>query len=118
MITVQATREGLVGKPTACGWLVNEIFPFVALPSRSALHCWVKLLNPANGRWCCAQVLDVGPWNVQDDDYVFRGARPAAERGESVSGKGTNGAGIDLGEFVWHELGMADNGAVSWEFIA
>lgn len=117
MITVKATREGLVGQPTATGWLINEIFPFVALPSHQALGRWVKVFNPANGRWCCAEVRDVGPWNEHDDAYVFDGARPAAESGESVSGHGTNGAGIDLGEYVWHELQMADNAPVTWEFI-
>jgi len=62
---------------------------------------WVSLRNPATGKHCCAQVMDVGPWNTQDDAYVFDGARPAAESGTSVSGQGTNGAGIDLGEKVW-----------------
>jgi hypothetical protein len=78
----------------------------------------VKLTNPANGKTCEAKVLDVGPWNTHDDLYVFHGERPAAELGHSVSGHGTNGAGIDLGEAVWNALGMIDNGPVDWEFLS
>jgi len=114
---VKATREGLVGQKTATGWPIDTIFPFVALPSHQALGKWVKIKNPLNGKECCAQVRDVGPFNEHDEDYVFRGARPWAERGLSVSGKGTNGAGIDLGEAVWHLLGMDDNTQVEWEFV-
>jgi hypothetical protein len=58
----------------------------------------VRLTNPANGRTTIAIVLDVGPWNEQDEDYVFGLARPAAERGVDTRGRPTNGAGIDLGE--------------------
>ena len=42
--------------------------------------------------------------------YVFRGARPQAESGTDSTGRPTNGAGIDLGERVWSQLGMLDNG--------
>ena len=117
MITVKATREGLVGHTTSTGWTINTEFPFVALPSTKALGRWVKILNPANGKVCCAQVLDVGPFNEHDDEYVFNGSRPAAELGVSVSNQGTNHAGIDLGEKVWSLLGMKDNTSVSWEFV-
>ena len=48
---------------------------------------------------------------------MLNGARPLAERGVSVSGKGTNGAGIDLSDAVWAQIGMTDNGKVDWEFI-
>ena len=61
--------------------------------------------------------MDVGPWNVNDDAYVFGDARPQAESGVSISGHGTNGAGIDLSEHVWNYLKMKDNGDVSWEFV-
>ena len=114
---VKSTREGLVGSTTALGWVINREYPFVALPSHKALGMWVKITNPLNGKMCCAQVLDVGPWNTHDDAYVFDGARPAAESGESVSGKGTNRAGIDLGEKVWGLLGMLDNTSVEWTFV-
>lgn len=115
---VMATREGLIGKPTASGYVIDRCVPFVALPSTRALYRAVKITNPANGKSCEAMVLDVGPWNEHDDDYVFNGARPAAESGKSVSGQGTNGSGIDLGEKVWMLLGMAGNSDVDWEFLA
>jgi hypothetical protein len=116
-IKVKSTREGLVGQKTATGWIIDKEYPFVALPSAKALNRWVKITNPANGRFVCAQVLDVGPWNEHDDEYVFNGARPAAESGTSVSGHGTNAAGIDLGEKVWSLLGMTGNTDVEWEFV-
>lgn len=128
MIKVKATREGLLGKPTASGYEIDEHVSFVALPSRKALGRFVRVTNPATLQETLAQVLDIGPWNEEDDAYVFQAAtssgavalktiRPAAESGKSVSGKGTNGSGIDLGEKVWKALNMQDNSEVLWEFI-
>jgi hypothetical protein len=34
-----------------------------------------------------------------------------------MRGRTTNGAGIDLGEYVWKALGMTDNTEVQWEFL-
>ncbi len=116
MIRVKSTREGLVGQTTATGWVIDTVTPFVALPSRKALKRRVLVSNPLNGKSIVAQVLDVGPWNTADDAYVLRGSRPLAELGVSISGKGTNGAGIDLGEAVWAALEMKDNTDVDWEF--
>ena len=115
---VKATREGLIGDETASGYVIDRVVPFVALPSTAALLRAVRVTNPANEKTCIAIVLDVGPWNEHDDAYVFGGARPAAESGTSVSGHGTNRAGIDLGEKVWTLLGMADNSDVDWEFVS
>lgn len=117
-MTVKATREGLVGKETASGYVIDAVVPFVALPSRAALGRFIKVTNPANSKSCYAIVLEVGPWNTHDDAYVFAGARPQAEAGISVSGTGTNGAGIDLGEKVWNLLGMTGNTNVEWEFLS
>lgn len=116
-MTVKATREGLVGDQTASGYVIDRVVPFVALPSRNALGKAVKVTNPATAKTCIAIVLDVGPFNEFDDGYVFHGDRPMAESGVSVTGKGTNGAGIDLGERVWSLLGMTDNTQVDWEFL-
>lgn len=115
MITVKATREGLLGGRTASGFIVDDVVPFVALPSFNALGRFVKI--SANGLSTYAIVLDVGPWNEHDDDYVFNHARPAAESRVDTRGRETNSAGIDLGEKVWHALKMIDNSEVSWEFI-
>lgn len=115
MIKVRATREGLIGNFTASGYRVDRVVPFVALPSTKALGKFVRIR--ANGKECIAIVLDVGPWNEHDDEYVFHGARPGAESGKDSRGRKTNGAGIDLGEAVWHKLGMTGNTDVEWEFI-
>jgi hypothetical protein len=113
---VKATREGLVGQRTASGFVIDQVVPFVALPSHQALLRFVRLTNPANGKTAMAVVLDVGPWNTADNGYVFGTDRPQAESGTDLFGRKTNGAGIDLGEAVWNALGMKDNTEVSWEF--
>lgn len=127
MKRVKATREGLVGRTTANGLRIFGYEPgeeavrlnnfFVALPSIVALGRIIRLRNPATGVELTVPVQDVGPFNIHDDEYVLRDARPAAESGQSVSGRGTNGAGIDLSEAVWHLLGMVDNTDVEWEFL-
>lgn len=117
MISVKATREGLIGERTATGFVIDPRMPFVALPAVSALYRFVRLRNPTNGRTTIAIVLDVGPWNEHDDPYVFGRARPAAERGLDSRGRPTNGAGIDLSEYTWRALDMRDNGPIEWEFV-
>lgn len=117
MVRVKATREGLIGKETASGYKVDTVVPFVALPSIHALFRFVRLHNPTNGRTALAVVLDVGPWNEHDDRYVYGMARPAAESGRDERNRITNGAGIDLGEKIWFELGMAGNNEIEWEFL-
>jgi hypothetical protein len=132
MISVRATREGHPGREiTAVGWKISDLVPYVALPSHEALYELVRIKNPATGDACKAVVLDVGPWNEYDDRYVFQEAtadpgyasdghaeiRPQAESGTDTTGRPTNGAGIDLGEYVWKALGMTDNSDVLWEFI-
>ncbi len=116
-MTVKATREGLVGRRTASGYVIDRVVPFVALPSRRALGRFVRVSNPKAGKPVLAIVLDVGPWNIDDDAYVFDGERPQAESGFDLNGRATNGAGIDLGEKIWKQLEMTDNGPVVWEFV-
>ncbi len=120
MITVKATREGLQGGKTASGYVIDTVVPFVALPSWRALGTFVRVTNPLTKLHTIAVVLDVGPWNIADDTYVFGdGAhRPQAESGTDSRGRATNGAGIDLSDAVWKALGMVDNGTVSWDFIS
>jgi hypothetical protein len=114
---VIATREGLVGGITSTGWKIDTLLPFVALPSVNALRRFVRVTNPRTQKSCLAVVMDVGPWNEHDDDYVFKGERPAAESGIDTRGRHTNKAGIDLGEYVWRALGMEGNTCVAWEFV-
>jgi hypothetical protein len=117
VITVHATREGLIGHKTASNYIIDPYVPFVALPAVKALRRAVRILNPATGLQAIALVLDVGPWNEYDNAYVFEGARPQAESGHDTRHRATNKAGIDLGEWVWHHLGYTDNGPCSWEFV-
>ena len=120
MIThlVCATREGLVGHQTASGYTIDRIVPFVALPSTRALHRFVRVTRPSTPQYTTlAIVLDVGPWNEHDDDYVFGDARPSAESGIDSRGRKTNRAGIDLSEKVWAMLHMTDNASVEWSFL-
>jgi len=113
----KATREGLIGQTTATGDILDRRRPIVALPSVKALDLFVRVTNPRTTKSQIALVDDVGPFNEHDDAYVFGDARPQAESGISVSGHGTNGAGIDLGEVVWAAIGMVDNTDVDWEFV-
>ena len=120
---VKATREGLIGAKTASGFVIDPVVNFVALPSRAALGRHIRITNPRTGASTLAQVLDVGPWNIDDDAYVLHGFRPLAERGIKITAGGasvagpTNGAGIDLGQAVWRALGMTGNTDVEWEFV-
>jgi hypothetical protein len=114
---VKATREGLIGHTTASGYVIDKVVPFVALPSRKALNRFVRVANLTNGKASLAWVADVGPWNENDDLYVFSGGRPQAESGIDTRQRPTNKSGIDLGEAVWRALGMTDDSDVEWEFI-
>ena len=113
---IKATREGLNGQKTSTGWRINNIVPFVALPSFAALRQRVNVTY--KDKTVIALVMDVGPWNEEDDAYVFGDARPQAESGKDLFDRITNHAGIDLGEAVRIALGiLADNVEVDWEFV-
>src|SRR5215468_10424926 len=78
---VFATREGLTGGRLATGGIIRPGDRFVALPHPSALRRDVEIRY--QGRALVVPVLDVGPWNV-DDDYWSNGQRPAAEHGRGT----------------------------------
>lgn len=125
MRRVLATREGLSGHTTASGHIIQELDWFVALPSTKALGMIVQLAPegsvPGAFSLDCqltAPVWDVGPFNEHDDAYVFGNARPQAELGISVSGKGTNKAGIDLSDCLWRALGFAMTDGPKWIYWA
>lgn len=111
---VYATREGLVGRRTASGHIIAADSLFVALPHRSALGRLVEIRY--RGRSVIVPVLDVGPWNI-DDEYWTSGRRPASERGKGTYRKPTNQAGIDLSDAVFARLGLEDNDHVEWRFV-
>jgi hypothetical protein len=75
---------------------------------KSTLHGrWVEVC--AGGRSCFCRLEDVGPWYVDDRDYVLSGRRPRAE----AEGK----AGIDLSPAVRDCLGLSGKGLVDWRFV-
>ena len=122
--TVFATREGLVGKKTASGMIIQKDSVFVALPSRSALGKLVKITYCDKSVVC--RVSDVGPWSTKDCYWGTR-TRPLSESGlripvilQNKYGKPKNKAGIDLSDGLWDKLGIKrDNGIVlvTWEFV-
>jgi N-acetylmuramoyl-L-alanine amidase len=67
-------------------------------------------------------VVDVGPWNTDDPDYVLGTARPLSEsqyKYGTVAQNGqvpTNDAGIDLTDPIAREVGISGKGKVSWKF--
>jgi len=111
---VFATREGLTGRRLATGAIIQPGDRFVALPHPCALRRDVEVRY--QGRALVVPVLDVGPWNT-DDDYWSSGQRPAAERGRGTYRTPVNRAGIDLSDATFATLGMRDNDVVEWRFV-
>ena len=111
---VFATREGEIGKRTATGLVIQSDSAFVALPHRLALHKHVEIRY--RQRVMVVPVLDVGPWNV-DDDYWVDSRRPASERGVGRYRTPVNRAGIDLSDPVFATLGLRTNDWVEWRFV-
>jgi hypothetical protein len=111
---VLATREGQIGDITSTRMIIKPDSMFVALPHPHALGRMVEVRY--QGRALVVPVLDVGPWNV-DDDYWTRDARPASERGHGFYRKPVNTAGIDLSDPVFAALGLPDNDDVEWRFV-
>src|SRR5690349_14713235 len=72
-VRLWATREGLVGRPTAAGHLITENDHFVALPSRKAIGKTVSIAY--KGKTVTAPVLDIGPWNREDAWWEAGSAR-------------------------------------------
>ena len=118
-------------------WL-GDNFPGVALPCKEAYGKWVDIMY--NDKITVAQVVDIGPWCIDDNDYVFGCSRPRAEilKGQPMAitrngsrmptvpdGKGgmkevarSNGAGIDIFNRVAKELGIknGENVMVAWRW--
>jgi hypothetical protein len=111
---VYATREGEVGKRTATGVVIARGSRFVALPHPRALGKHVEVRYGTHA--VVVPVLDVGPWNV-DDEYWAADRRPAAEDRRGKYRTPSNRAGIDLSDAVFAELGLRDNADVEWRFV-
>jgi hypothetical protein len=130
---VYATREGLVGGRTSSGHTITPNDHFVALPSTKALNKNVKISY--KGKSAVAPVLDIGPWN-NDDNYwdptdarVYKGiprGKPqaqAAYQSGNNSGKSGTGltvtapGGIDIGDGTYADLGMGNPDWVDVTFL-
>ena len=117
---VMATREGLVGRRTACGHLIKAKDQFVALPSRSALRRTVEVRY--DNRVIRCPVLDVGPHSTKDP-YWETDTRPLSESGKRIPakwGRAKNKAGIDLSDGLWDAFGITRGTGiveVQWRFV-
>jgi N-acetylmuramoyl-L-alanine amidase len=98
--------------------VLNDTDFYVALPDRiEGERPQVRVYNWVTGTSAIASIEDVGPWNT-DDPYWSTGERPQAESGTDMSGRETNGAGIDLSPALANALGIDGMGTVDWEFEA
>jgi N-acetylmuramoyl-L-alanine amidase len=98
--------------------VLNDEDLYVALPDRfeDEDRPDVRVYNRVLGKSVVAQIWDVGPWNT-DDPYWNKGTRPQAESGTDMSGRNTNGAGIDLSPALADQLDIDGMGKVDWEFV-
>lgn len=122
---VYATREGLVGGTTSSGHTITANDHFVALPSAKALNKNVKITY--KGKSVVAPVLDVGPWN-NDDDYwnptdvrKYKGLPRGMPQAQDAYQNGGNGGksgtglqvtvpcGIDIGDGTYADLGLGSS---------
>lgn len=99
-----------------------------ALPFRFSNAARPKVLvrNQANGKEVVVDIVDLGPWMI-DDEYWEIGMRPLAEtchkRGHPLpSGPHegevpTNGAGLDLTPAAASAIGLSGKGKCDWRFI-
>jgi D-alanyl-D-alanine carboxypeptidase len=88
--------------------------PGVALPFRFR-GPRPKVMVSANGKVVACQIVDVGPWNTNDPYWMTTG-RPQAESGTDMSGRRTNGAGIDLTPAAAAAIGLDGKGQIVWFF--
>jgi outer membrane protein assembly factor BamB len=138
--TVFATREGLVGKTTANGHVIEPSDRFAAVPSRSVLASnngkEFQVRITYKDKSLVVPIWDVGPWNTNDDYWDppeqrqqwkdLPQCRPQAQAAYQANYNGgqdefgrqvKNAAGIDLADGTWADLGLRDNDWVVVEFL-
>jgi len=116
---ITATMFG--GMKSAYGPPIDDNSPGVALPYRFPdPRPRVRVSNPKTGASIDCDVVDVGPWNI-NDPYWLTGARPEAESGTDLGQVGakrpTNKAGIDLTLAAAKAVGIDGKGLCNWQFI-
>jgi len=137
--TIFATREGLVGKQTANGHIIQERDNFVALPSWRALSPYksnkFQVRLTYKGRTTIVPVWDVGPWNTNDDYWStdresYRDLPLGTPMAQAAYLEGYNDGldefgrkiqapnGIDIADGTfWDSLGMRKNDWVQVNFL-
>jgi len=111
------------GPKSAYGPAIDDTKPGVALPFRFASpRPQVAVMSRANGRSVVCEIVDIGPWNI-NDPYWQTGARPQAESGmdlgQTTGGtpRKTNKAGIDLTAAAAEAIQLDGKGLVDWMFV-
>lgn len=105
------------GQASAYGGQIDDNAPGVALPYRfSGERPRVRVTNASTGSSVVCDIVDVGPWNTRDP-YWETGARPQTETGTDMTGRRTNGAGIDLTAAAAKATQIDGKGTVNWEFV-
>lgn len=105
------------GQQSAYGGPIIDAQPGVALPFRfSGARPKVRVTGKKSGQSVDCDIVDVGPWNI-NDPYWTTGARPQAETGTDMTGRHTNGAGIDLTAAAAKAIGIDGKGLCDWSFI-
>lgn len=129
MTNIHATEFGGAGdaNKSAYGGMVDPHQPGVALPFRfKGARPRVRLY--AGGQSVDCEIVDRGPWNIDDPYWQSEHGRPAAERQHYEKQKAWNGrvpsniAGIDCTPAALNALGVSGkvgsrSVVLDWEFI-
>lgn len=86
----------------------------------------VVVRNKANGKQAIVEIVDLGPWMV-DDDYAGKNTRPVAETcffdrtplpgGPNAGQVPSNAAGLDVTPAVDRAIGLQGKGMCDWAFL-
>lgn len=120
---ITATVFGGAGdsQGSSYGGIVDPTSPGVALPYkwRNKPRPHINVVGPRGS--IVANVVDVGPWNIDDPDYVLGRARPMVEaqyanKTRAQNGRiPTNDAAIDLTPAAASAIGISGKGKVKWQ---
>jgi len=130
---IETTVFGGSGDPNYSAYdgdkFLNDSDLYVALPWkwRDTPRPKVKVFNRATGLSAIAEIWDVGPWNIDDDDYVLGDERPSAEThyeteqplptGPNAGKVPSNAAGLDLSPALARKVGIDGKGYCDWRFV-
>jgi hypothetical protein len=130
-MSVTATLEGKVGKPTACGYVIPQNGQFVTLPYSCCSLCGQNVVVANGQNQQTAPVEDVGPWcpntpgvppgntntcSCTADAYWLGTGIPEAVILQQEGACNSNGAGMDLGNGTASSIGINGMGGVTWKF--